>query len=85
MTAIEVDGSVLILDMGIRLDRIMIGEDTNLQNITTKELSRIGAIPDITPLRRKKVVGIVVSHGHLDHIGAIPRLAKRFKCPIIGR
>ena len=85
MTAEEHDGSVLILDMGIRLDRIMIGEDTNLQNITTRELSRIGAIPNITPLKNKKVVGIVVSHGHLDHIGAIPRLAKRFKCPIIGR
>ncbi|HHN81211.1 MAG TPA: MBL fold metallo-hydrolase [Methanomicrobia archaeon] len=85
MTAIEVDKKVLILDMGIRLDRIMISEDTNLQDTSTKELNRIGAIPDIAPLKRKKVVGVVVSHGHLDHIGAIARLARRFKCPILGK
>jgi ribonuclease J len=30
------------------------------------------------------VVGIVCSHGHLDHIGAIPKLAHRYKAPIYG-
>ena len=85
MTAIEVNGKVLILDLGIRLDRVMIGEDTNIQNISTKELDRLGAIPDISPLKGKEVVGIVISHGHLDHIGAISRFVKYFKCPVIGR
>jgi len=85
MSAIEVQGKVLILDMGIRLDRVMIGEDTNIQNITTKELNRLGAIPDISPLKGKEIVGIVISHGHLDHIGAIPRFVGKFKCPVIGK
>jgi len=85
MTAIEIENNVLILDMGIRLDRIMIGEDTSIQTIPLKELDRIGAVPDMSPLKRKKIVGIVVSHGHLDHIGAISRLGKKYKCPIIGR
>jgi len=85
MTALELNGKVLILDLGIRLDRIMIGEDTNIQNIPTKELNRLGAIPDITPLKGKEVVGIVISHGHLDHIGAISRFVGNFKCPVIGR
>jgi ribonuclease J len=30
------------------------------------------------------VVGIVCSHGHLDHIGAIPKLAHRYKAPVYG-
>ncbi|MBN1785787.1 MAG: MBL fold metallo-hydrolase [Candidatus Methanofastidiosa archaeon] len=85
MTALEINGKVLILDLGIRLDRVMIGEDTNIQNIPTNELDRLGAIPNVSPLKNKKVVGIVISHGHLDHIGAISRFLKKFKCPVVGR
>ncbi|HPR41871.1 MAG TPA: MBL fold metallo-hydrolase RNA specificity domain-containing protein [Candidatus Methanofastidiosa archaeon] len=85
MTALEVKNKVLILDLGIRLDRVMIGEDTNIQNMSTKELDRLGAVPDITPLKGKEIVGIVISHGHLDHIGAISRFVGKFKCPVVGR
>ncbi len=85
MTALEFKGKVLILDMGVRIDRVMIGEDTNIQAMPIKELDRLGAIPDVTPLKGKKIVGVVVSHGHLDHIGAVSRMARKYKCPVVGR
>jgi ribonuclease J len=46
---------------------------------------KIGAIPDIEPIRkwRRKVVAIVPTHAHLDHVGAIPYLAKKFDSDII--
>ncbi|MFQ6089413.1 MAG: RNase J family beta-CASP ribonuclease [Candidatus Methanofastidiosia archaeon] len=85
MTAIEVDSEVMIIDMGLRIDRMMIDEDTNLRDLTSEELCRLGAIPDDSLLSGKKVVGIILSHGHLDHIGAITKLSEKYECPIISR
>jgi ribonuclease J len=86
MTAIRVGKEIVIMDMGVRLDRIQLHEDTELEKMHSLDLIKIGAIPDDTVLKNVggKVVGIVCSHGHLDHIGAVPKLAHRYKCPIIG-
>ncbi len=86
MTAIRVGKEIVILDMGVRLDRIQLHEDTEIEKMHSLDLIKMGAIPDDTVLNNVggKVVGIVCSHGHLDHIGAVPKLAHRYKCPIIG-
>lgn len=84
MTAVEIDNDVFIFDMGIKLDRVMIHEDTNLQDMSPQRLKKLGAIPDDSILTGKKVRAIILSHGHLDHIGAIPKMAYNYKCPIIG-
>lgn len=85
MTAVEVGGEVVIIDMGLRVDRMMIHEDTDVHSLDEHELRYIGAVPDDRPLEDKKVVGIVLSHGHLDHIGAISKMAGKYNCPIVGR
>src|SRR5207248_5250619 len=43
-------------------------------------------IPDISYLLRegKKVLGIVLTHGHEDHIGALPFVLKRVQVPVYG-
>ncbi len=86
MTAIRIGKEIVILDMGVRLDRIQLHEDTEIEKMHSLDLIKMGAIPDDTVLNNVggKVVGIVCSHGHLDHIGAVPKLAHRYKCPIIG-
>lgn len=43
-------------------------------------------VPDLSPLAagRCKVVGVVLTHGHDDHIGALPYLLRRFPAPVYG-
>ncbi|NJE61713.1 RNase J family beta-CASP ribonuclease [Thermococcus sp. 21S7] len=85
MTAVEYNGEVVIIDMGIRLDRVLIHEDVNIQQFPTKELQKLGAIPDDSSIRNKKVVAITFTHGHLDHIGAVAKLAPHYPdVPIYG-
>ncbi len=86
MTAIRVGKEIVIMDMGVRLDRIQIHEETEIEKMHSLDLIKMGAIPDDKVLNNVDgtVVGIVCTHGHLDHIGAVPKLAHRYKCPIIA-
>ncbi len=86
MTGIRIDRDIIILDMGIKLDRVQIHEDVELNEMHSMELIKMGAIPDDTVMRNVNgtVKAIVCTHGHLDHIGAIPKLAHRYKAPIIS-
>ena len=86
MTGIRVGKEIVIMDMGIRLDRIQLQDDIEIEKMHSLDLIQMGAIPDDKILNNVdgNVVGIVCTHGHLDHIGAVPKLAHRYKCPIVG-
>ena len=86
MTAIKIDEDVIIFDMGIHLDRISMHEDTDIDRMHSLDLIERGVIPDDTLMREVdgKVRGIIFSHGHLDHIGAVAKLAHRYDAPLIG-
>jgi len=86
MTAVNVDGEIIIFDIGLRLDRVMIHEDTDVSKMHSLNLIEMGIIPDDTVMKNieGEVKAIVLSHGHLDHIGAITKLAHRYNAPIIG-
>jgi ribonuclease J len=85
-TAIKVDEEVVIADMGIDLENyIKLREDNDIK-IDPQQMIDVGAIPDVSVLDKikGKVKGIVIGHGHLDHVGAAPYLANKFDCEIIG-
>ncbi len=86
MTAIRYGKDVVIMDMGLRLDRVQIHEDAETEKMHSLDLIKAGAIPDDTIMYNVDgdVKAIVCTHGHLDHIGAIPKLAHRYSAPIIG-
>ncbi len=86
MTAVKVGEEVIIFDMGIHLDRISIHEDTDIDRMHSLDLIERGVIPDDTLMKDVdgKVKAIVFSHGHLDHIGAVAKLAHRYDAPIIA-
>src|ERR1700759_1169239 len=74
MTAYEFDGKILIVDCGVLFpEETQPGVDLIL--------------PDFSPIRDRldDVVGVVLTHGHEDHIGAVPYLLKlRSDIPLIG-
>ncbi len=86
MTAVRCGKEIVIFDMGLRLDQVMIHEDAEVENMHSLDLIKMKAIPDDTMMNTVEgtVKAIVCSHGHLDHIGAIPKLAHRYNAPIIS-
>ena len=73
MTVFEYGSDLIILDCGLAFpDDDMLGVDM--------------VIPDITYLQKHKnrIRGIVLTHGHEDHIGAMPYVLKEFNVPVFG-
>lgn len=86
MTAVRAGDEVVILDMGLNLDRVQIHGETRTETMESLDLIEMGAIPDDTVMGDLdgEVKAIVCSHGHLDHIGAVPKLAHRYDAPIMA-
>jgi len=86
-TAIKVDDEVIILDMGLHLQHyIDYTQDEDEADLSLEKLIEIKAVPDINMIKDwiPLTKAICISHAHLDHVGAAPFLASKFKCPIHG-
>ena len=83
MTLLRSGGDAIIIDMGIRLDRVMIHGDTDISKLSQGELVKRGIIPDDSMVKNN-VKAIIVSHGHLDHLGAVSIMASKYGAPIIA-
>lgn len=73
MTVVEYGNNIIIVDGGLTFpDEDMPGIDIVIPGVEYLEKNR------------HKIRGIVVTHGHEDHIGAIPYILKKFDIPVYG-
>jgi len=74
MTVFEIDGKILVVDCGVLFPaEAQPGVDLIL--------------PDFSPIAERlgEIVAVVVTHGHEDHVGALPYLLRlRSDIPILG-
>src|SRR5208283_1999011 len=73
MTVFQYDEDLIIVDAGLMFpDEEMLGVDI--------------VIPDYSYIldNKEKVKGIVLTHGHEDHTGALPFILKEINVPVIG-
>mgnify|MGYP000058943410 CR=1 FL=1 len=86
MTAVRAGDDVVIFDMGLNLSKVLIHDDVETERMHSLDLIDMGAIPDDRVMSDLEgdVKAIVPTHGHLDHIGAISKLAHRYNAPIIA-
>lgn len=87
MTALEIDDDVFIFDSGLFLPAV-VGVAERERIPTEKGMRNLGALPDDLYLERKrlreKVRALLISHAHLDHVGALQYNAYRYNAEIIG-
>ena len=73
MMAFELDDTIFVVDAGLMFpEDYMFGVDY--------------VVPDITYLKENhdRVAGIVLTHAHEDHIGALPHLIREINIPVFG-
>ncbi|MDD2292080.1 MAG: ribonuclease J [Aliarcobacter sp.] len=73
MMVIETENEAIIVDVGMSFP------DENMHGVDI-------LIPDFTYIReiKEKIVAIIITHGHEDHIGAMPYLFKEMQFPVYG-
>jgi ribonuclease J len=86
MTAVRADDDIVVFDMGLNLSKVLIHDDIQTERMHSLDLIDMDAIPDDRVMSDidGTVRAIVPTHGHLDHIGAISKLAHRYDAPVVA-
>jgi len=72
MTAVEMNGQIVVIDAGL-----------GFSNVDTPGIDYMIPNTKYLEANKEKIVGLVITHGHLDHIGGIPFLIQKMGNPKI--
>ncbi|WP_435129588.1 RNase J family beta-CASP ribonuclease [Halobaculum sp. D14] len=86
MTAVRAGSDIVVFDMGLNLSQVLVHDNVETEKMHSLDLIDMGAIPDDRVMSDLEgdVQAIVPTHGHLDHIGAISKLAHRYDAPVVA-
>src|ERR1700746_1641287 len=72
MTVYEADGTIVVVDAGLAFPR-------------DEHLGVDLVLPDFSYLREREsmIRGVVLTHGHEDHVGSLPYLMREVKIPVV--
>jgi ribonuclease J len=72
MTVYEADGSIVVVDAGLAFPR-------------DEHLGVDLVLPDFTYLREREdmIRGVILTHGHEDHVGSLPYLMRECRVPVV--
>ncbi len=88
MTAVKIGEDVFLFDAGFDIPSLIrMQEAERVPVYSERNLRRFKAIPNDLVLDklgwREKVRAIIISHAHLDHVGALPFIFSRYKKAVI--
>jgi ribonuclease J len=69
------DGQWLMVDCGVSFNEPLKPDDLHTAEV-------VCADPRFISEQKERLAGIVITHAHEDHVGALPALWRRFKCPV---
>lgn len=69
------NGQWLMVDCGVSFNEPLKSDDLHTAEV-------VCADPRFITQQKERLAGIVITHAHEDHVGALPFLWKRFKCPV---
>lgn len=86
MMAFEIGEEIIICDMGLQLSNLVrYNDEVDKMGLSDLVEKNIVANPELIMKHKEKVKAIIVSHAHLDHVGAVQYLANLFpQAPIYG-
>ncbi len=85
MMAFEIEDEIIICDMGLQLSNLVLyNDEVDKMSLDDMIEKNIVANPKMILDQKEKVKAIIVSHAHLDHVGAIQYMASLFNCPVYG-
>lgn len=87
MSAVRINGDAVILDMGFYVQKLADFEERNGNRgeLSRDQMIQLECIPNDRCIDSwsSSVKAIACSHAHLDHVGAVPYLAPKYKAPIL--
>jgi ribonuclease J len=86
MMAFEIGDDIIICDMGLQLSNLVLyNDEVDKMDLSGLIEKNIVADPKLILDKKDKVKAIIISHAHLDHVGAVQYMANLFpNAPVYG-